>query len=379
MSGIPANGVGLALSGGGVRATVFHLGVLARLACQNMLESVAYISSVSGGSLAVGLIYAKNDNVWPSSQQYLDSVVSQARETLTSKTTQWSYAWRSIALPWRLFQGRAHVLAGVLTKHWGVDDDLQSIPSSPRWFINSTCYETGKNWRFSQLRMGDYETGYVIAPKFPIADAIASSAAVPGAIGPLVLRTTGYQWSAYRSGKLISIQPKAMRYDLWDGGVYDNLGLEALYKPSGGLRDGLVFVIVSDASTRVDFAARSKRRFLRPARRAFRLVDIATDQVRAVRARTLVAEFLRQSSQGVYLRLGSTSDKIYEAVDMEPPSLDVLVRDDVQAAARLKTTLRRLSSREFDRLYRHGFEVADATLCSRYCTEFSPLCSSAVM
>ena len=39
--------IGLALSGGGFRATVYHLGVLARLAEQDLLEKVTYISSVS--------------------------------------------------------------------------------------------------------------------------------------------------------------------------------------------------------------------------------------------------------------------------------------------------------------------------------------------
>ena len=45
--------IGLALSGGGVRATVFHLGVLARIAEDDLLESVSIISSFSGGSLGI--------------------------------------------------------------------------------------------------------------------------------------------------------------------------------------------------------------------------------------------------------------------------------------------------------------------------------------
>ena len=45
--------IGLALSGGGFRATIYHLGVLARLAEQNRLEEVTFISTVSGGSLCL--------------------------------------------------------------------------------------------------------------------------------------------------------------------------------------------------------------------------------------------------------------------------------------------------------------------------------------
>jgi predicted acylesterase/phospholipase RssA len=48
--------VGLALSGGGLRASLFHLGVLARLAEADVLRSVETLSTVSGGSI-VGAHY----------------------------------------------------------------------------------------------------------------------------------------------------------------------------------------------------------------------------------------------------------------------------------------------------------------------------------
>ena len=54
--------IGLALSGGGLRASIFHMGVLKYLAEKNKLEEISYISSVSGGSLLIGLIYSLNNN-----------------------------------------------------------------------------------------------------------------------------------------------------------------------------------------------------------------------------------------------------------------------------------------------------------------------------
>src|SRR5205823_6969702 len=48
--------VGLALSGGGFRAALFHVGVLARLAELDVLRGVEVISCVSGGSI-VGAHY----------------------------------------------------------------------------------------------------------------------------------------------------------------------------------------------------------------------------------------------------------------------------------------------------------------------------------
>lgn len=50
---------GLALSGGGFRASFFHIGVLARLAEANILKSVEVLSTVSGGSIVGALYYLK--------------------------------------------------------------------------------------------------------------------------------------------------------------------------------------------------------------------------------------------------------------------------------------------------------------------------------
>ncbi|UJF33947.1 patatin-like phospholipase family protein [Paenibacillus hexagrammi] len=50
--------IGLALSGGGYRASLFHLGVMARLADDGLLNKVRVISSVSGGSI-IGAYYYK--------------------------------------------------------------------------------------------------------------------------------------------------------------------------------------------------------------------------------------------------------------------------------------------------------------------------------
>ncbi len=49
--------VGLALSGGGFRASLFHIGVLARLAELDMLRHVEYLSCVSGGSIIGAYFY----------------------------------------------------------------------------------------------------------------------------------------------------------------------------------------------------------------------------------------------------------------------------------------------------------------------------------
>jgi NTE family protein len=49
-------GTGLALSGGGFRATLFHCGALWRLNELGLLRDVARVSSVSGGSITAGAL-----------------------------------------------------------------------------------------------------------------------------------------------------------------------------------------------------------------------------------------------------------------------------------------------------------------------------------
>src|SRR6266536_2373856 len=49
-------GIGIALSGGGFRAMLFHAGALVRLNELGLLSRAARISSVSGGSIAAGYL-----------------------------------------------------------------------------------------------------------------------------------------------------------------------------------------------------------------------------------------------------------------------------------------------------------------------------------
>lgn len=363
--------VALALSGGGVRAAVFHSGVLWRLALDGLLESTTFVSTVSGGSLVVGLILCQNSHRWPDSDEFLNFVLPRVRERLTTATLQWSYLWRVIALPWRLARGRAHVLARQLEAQWGICGSMQDVGATPRWIVNATCYETGRNWRFSQPRMGDYVTHYVLRPGTRIADAMAASAAVPGLIGPLAIRSDDYDWHRYEDGQLVPASTPAKRYELWDGGVYDNLGLEPLFKLDGGFRDGFDFLLVSDASAPLAFDPRTLKRMLKPGHRALRLVDVSTEQVRGLRSRSVIAEFKRSPDSGAYLRIGNTVKEIYRAAGRNSPAGDQLSDVDVRWAESFKTTLRRLSGVEFELLMRHGFEVANATLATRQAARFS--------
>ena len=226
--------------------------------------------------------------------------------------------------------------------------------------INATCSQTGKNWRFHRDAMGDYQAKYVRDPDFRLSHALAASAAVPGLIGPLRIRSRQFQWSEHRGETWQEISPKYKHLHLWDGGVYDNLGVESLFKPGEGLREDTDFLIVCDASR--PLGSEDRRARWRPSylKASMRLVDVATDQVRSLRARMLMEHFKQNPGTGAYLRLGLATTKMYSRGGVTGRS--TLSDREIRFVSQLETTLRRLTSSEFSLLFRHGFEVADATL-----------------
>uniref|UniRef100_UPI0028AFC3BB patatin-like phospholipase family protein n=1 Tax=Massilia sp. TaxID=1882437 RepID=UPI0028AFC3BB len=186
----------VALSGGGVRAAAFHAGVMRYLAEQGRLEDVVHVSSVSGGSLFVGMVFSLTGYKWPSSEAYLTEVFPCFRQILTTQSLQWSALRRLVFNPlnWRFLLSRANVLAYAIEATWGVRGELAAIGKSPTWSINCTTAETGRRFRFKRMTMGDYELGYANAEEFSLAKAMAISAAFPGGIGPLSVKTKDFQW-----------------------------------------------------------------------------------------------------------------------------------------------------------------------------------------
>src|SRR5690242_2396041 len=108
----PRASVALALSGGGIRAMVFHLGVMKHLAERGLLENVERISTVSGGSLLVGLLLQQNQMRWPTSKQFLERSFPALRESLCTRSLQWGAARQLLnPLNWRFLLSRANLLA----------------------------------------------------------------------------------------------------------------------------------------------------------------------------------------------------------------------------------------------------------------------------
>ena len=381
--------IGLALSGGGYRATVFHLGVLARLAEEKRLEDVTFISTVSGGSLCVGLIYALNDFQWPSSADYLDRIVKKAHHILITQNLQNALIWRGLRSPLKIFETRADDLSALLRSRWGITVPLRNLPEQPRWMINATCYETGKNWRFERFRMGDYAFGYTDPTDIFLSDALAASAGFPILIGPLILQSSNYSWYRYKdletdiktltsparhtNRQRESVVPDYRFIHLWDGGVYDNHGLEGVHDFIKGWHEEIEFFIVSDGAGR----ARPERYSL-GYKALFRMVTgIMMDQIRSLRSRAILERILNHGDRGVFLQLGNTRAEILgnagKVGTVDTLSGNWLNKEEVKLAAEFPTTIKRLTQDEFERLFRHGFEVANDTLYAYHEQDFNDI------
>ena len=347
--------IGLALSGGGIRATIFHLGALQYLAETGLLDKIASISSVSGASLCVGAVFAANGNKWPTGEEFIRSVQPRVRKVILDNNIEKS-ALLSLPVSPKYWRNKVGLIAKILEDKWGVVGTLQDLPKFPYWEINCTTFETGKNFRLRRDYMGDYKLGYVQNPELPISHMIAASAGFPILIGPYVLKTEGMRWTADKFGKDGEVQVDK-KITLWDGGVYDNLGLEALYKIGHKLDDEIDFLMVSSASASIGYQKRKASLSFANLRR---LLDIAMLQVDSLRTREVMATVITKGD-GMYMKIGNSAAAIAAGFKIPPKAARPLIEScmsakDAAKARDYATTLSTPSPENFELIFRHGYE-----------------------
>jgi len=343
--------IGVALSGGGIRAAVYHLGVLQYLAEAKLFQRITSISSVSGASLVIGLVFAASGNKWPSAHEFMHHVQPKMRQLITTHNIQAAALRRLPFSPW-FWRNRVGLLAKMLEEKWGIHGNLQDIPKHPFWEINCTTFETGGNFRFRRDYMGDQKIGYVQYPQIPISHMVAASAAFPVLIGPYILQTQGLHWSKDKFGK--HPQPNVDdHYTLWDGGVYDNLGLDALYKTGRGLDKEIDFLIVSNASAGIEHQPRRSH-----AANLRRLLDITMNQVDVLRTRQVVSGVIGKG-KGMYLKIGYTAEHIAHILGLPQTAIiHGLSEEEANKVSHYPTTLNSPTPEDYDLIFRHGYESA---------------------
>jgi NTE family protein len=342
------SGVALCLSGGGYRAALFHLGALRRLDELGVLPKVTTISSVSGGSIVNAYLATRLDP-WPTaaSDPRFPRFAKDLRD-LTRKNIRLIPSFRWIERAYR------NEIA---------DIPLPELPDGgPNFVFCATDMANGVNWTFGRdlhdqaepgrWEAGSYRAGFAPAGEIPLSRAVAASSAFPPVIGPVSvpIAPDGYV-PIQRPG-----QPPETgiteNLRLTDGGVYDNLGLEPVWKTHQT-------VLVSDGGATVDPSPYSP---WKPWKRIGRYLSLATAQGGATRKRWLIASYEANRDdthhyKGAYFGIGSE----VSGYRVRPPETypDELVDEQI---SEVRTDLDAFSDAEAAIIQNQGYIIADAAI-----------------
>lgn len=290
--------LGLALSGGGFRASFFHIGLLARMAELGLLKEVEVISTVSGGAIIGAFYYlhlkklleTKTDSEI-SNQDYLEIIKKieidflkavqrnlimtaycDPFKTLKMNSSSYSSSLRLAELYESCFyrpilnpnskdpikMSDLKILPkGESAEFYPLEDNQKRQAKVPILLINAASLNTGRNWYFEATHMGEHSrdnsawqeidknlrlikpTSYKnLSAKhqdFLLSHAVAASAALPGVFAPI---------------KISDLYPSEIDLQLVDGGVHDNQAIAGL------LHFSCTDFIISDASRPLEFEAK---------------------------------------------------------------------------------------------------------------------------
>lgn len=350
----PAPGIALCLSGGGYRAMLFHLGALWRLNETRFLSRLDRVSSVSGGSIAAGVLglnWSRLDFGEDGVARAFDQVVTEPVRRLAGETLDVGSIVRGLLLPGSI-AGR---YAGALRRHVYGSATLADLPESPRFVINATNLQSAVLWRFSRPYMRDYRVGEVRNPRVELATAVAASSAFPPVLSPVVLELRDSDYTP-GSGHDLQHEPYTTRVQLTDGGVYDNLGLETAWKRYRT-------ILVSDGGGQIGGVPRPKRDW---PRQTIRVLGVIDSQVRALRKRQTIAGFRRGDRDGAYWGI-RTQIADYGLDDALPCPTEKTL-----ALARVATRLAKTEPVVQERLVNWGYAVCDAALRRHVDSQLAP-------
>jgi NTE family protein len=176
------SGLALCLSGGGYRATLFHLGAVRRLHELGLLARLDTISSVSGGSIFAGLLaHISIEEGWDGSLAIEDfeAQVATPVRALTKKDMRTVPFLLYLPVDWLLPSLRARHLVALCEKHVS-RASLADLPDRPAFVFCATDVTFGVNWECSKRRVGSFRAGYLDGgAAWPIGRAVGASACFP--------------------------------------------------------------------------------------------------------------------------------------------------------------------------------------------------------
>jgi NTE family protein len=356
-------GICLALSGGGFRATLFHLGGLRRLNELGLLASLRSVSSVSGGSLMALCLADAMISVRPEAGKPLRNFeeIAKTVHDLTSFNLRRIVLLKKI-LPWNAWNSLPELVAAELEDRIS-SRSLADMPDQPRFVFCATDMAFGSNWVFEKARAGSYEAGYKRSGlhKIHLAHAAAASACFPPLFQPM---DSGVDAKDLEGGHEQGPDADECREKirLTDGGVYDNMGLEPLWKNAE-------ILLVSDAGGLFEYS--HDRGTLSDLKR---YPDIMGNQARALRKRWLISSFISGAGPGDLPGLtGTYWATTSDVTRYDPKSTLGYSADTAHRIAQIRTDLDKFSEGERAVLENHGYLLCDIAIK----THLPALCASA--
>ncbi len=337
--------IALSLSGGGYRAMLFHTGVLRRLNEAGYLPRLSRISSVSGGSIAAGVLaLAWSDLDFDDNgrgAEFVDLVEKPIR-ALAEHTLDFSSALEGLVLPGQSVSDR---LTAAYREHLFGKATLQHLPEAPVFIINATNVGSGALLRFTRAYLADWRVGRIDAPGIELARAVACSSAFPPVLSPSRLELKDAAWIEEEGNDLATAEQRD-ELVLTDGGVYDNLGIETAWKRCRT-------VLVSDGGGQMgpdDDPAGDWGRHM------VRVMKVIDNQVRVLRKRQVIEGFKRGDRSGVYLGIRSDISH-YDLPDSLPAPQEQTLR-----LAEMPTRLASMEALDQERLINWGYAICDTGL-----------------
>jgi predicted acylesterase/phospholipase RssA len=343
--------LGLALSGGGLRATLFHLGVIRYLSESDLLREVKYVTSVSGGSiLAAHLVLNWTDYLDPSkfneaARELIAFAGMDVRGRILRRLpTHFPLAYFDRTRLRRSRATRNLLLESFLTSHLYRDITLRKARERqegvPRLDILATNLTRGTLAYFMDDHfIPDEKRSDRVATEVSLAKAVAISAAFPGFFPPIELdnEALGVDNEDFPTTEYMT-----------DGGVYDNLGLRRFRTLLTSPEPPVDHVLVCDASGHFDWV-NSREEPLGLLKTALRSTEIFMKRLAELESEVF---YVDGETRFTHLQI---SDAVKPAPAHDRVSLSLT---EQQLLKNVRTDLDFFSATEIDALDRHGYAIA---------------------
>ena len=350
-------GIGLALSGGGYRAGLYHLGSLWRLNELGWLPKIDEYTSVSGGSIVAAYLAMRWDELdfdgVGTASNFQDIIIEPLR-VMFATGIDIKAGFIGVFNP---FTSAAEQLIKTYDKLLFKGKTLQDIPGErPRFTLYATGLQTAVSLRFAQPYMADYRIGKIDIPDISLATVVAASSGFPPVFCPVKLKFKSSDWSYFKQNdggkpELFDNDDIKEELQLGDGGIYDNLGLERIWNSKAT-------VLVSDAGGKFGVKPTLGFDYLR---RALRVVDIMTEQTRALRKRKLIDDFTQKIRGGAYWGIATEIENYQLDQNGKAPAL---LSDNLKTASMkdIRTRLNHFKADEQEQLIDWCYALTDAAM-----------------